>query len=88
MKSVDLRFAYAYRIKDRISIQPAVTFYNAFNFANFDSPANLPSGILNGAGGSISNLTSANRGTRIGPGSGTFSLGAPRELEFALKITF
>ncbi len=88
LKSVDLRLAWAYKIKERVTLQPAVTFYNAFNFANFDAPANLPSGILNGAGGSVSNLTAANRGTRIGPGSGTFSLGAPRELEFALKLTF
>jgi hypothetical protein len=88
LKSVDLRLAWAYKIKERVTVQPAVTFYNAFNFANFDAPANLPSGILNGAGGSVSNLTAANRGTRVGPGSGTFSLGAPRELEFALKLTF
>jgi len=88
LKSVDLHLGWTYRIKERFAIQPSLTFYNAFNFANFDGPANLPSGILNGVGGSVSNLTSANRSTRIGPGSGTFSLGAPRELEFALKFTF
>jgi hypothetical protein len=88
LKSIDLRLAWTYKIKERVAFQPAVTFYNAFNFANFDAPANLPSGILNGNGGSVSNLTTANRGTRVGPGSGTFSLGAPRELEFALKLTF
>jgi hypothetical protein len=88
LKSVDLRLGWTYKIKERVTLQPALTFYNAFNFANFDAPANLPSGILNGAGGSVNNLTTANRGTRVGPGSGTFSLGSPREMEFALKISF
>ena len=97
LKSVDLRLAWTYKIKERFTIQPAVTFYNGFNFANFDGPANLPSGVLQGAAGSeINNLTafspcnncSAKQSTRIGPGSGTFSLGAPRETEFALKISF
>jgi hypothetical protein len=88
VKSVDLGLAWNYKVKERFTIRPSLTFFNAFNFANFDGPANLPSGILNGNGGSVSNLTSANRSTRIGPGSGTFSAGAPRELEFALKFTF
>jgi hypothetical protein len=102
LKSIDLRLGWAYKVKERVSIQPAVTFYNAFNFANFDGPANLPSGVLSGNSGfNINALTPFSRsgfaagtcvdckaGTRITPGSGTFSLGAPRELEFALKITF
>jgi hypothetical protein len=102
LKSIDLRLGWAYRIKERVTLQPAVTFYNAFNLANFDGPSNLPSGILGGSPGfNINNLTSfsargfaagtcdaCKNGTRITPGSGTFSLGAPRELEFALKISF
>ena len=98
LKSVDLRLAYQYKIKERITLQPAVTFYNGFNFANFDGPANLPSGVLGGnAGRNINALTpfstaagcqTCKTGTRITPGSGTFSLGAPRELEFALKVSF
>jgi hypothetical protein len=47
-------------------------------------------------GYNINNLTNfsactscnAKQSTRIGPGSGTFSLGAPREAEFAIKLTF
>jgi hypothetical protein len=97
LKSIDLRLGWAHKIKERVILQPSVTFYNAFNFANFDGPADLPSGVLGGVPGfNINNLTnfapcamcSAKQGTRIGPGSGTFSLGAPRELEFALKISF
>jgi len=97
LKSVDLRLAWQYRVKERVTLQPAVTFYNGLNFANFDGPANLPSGILGGnAGFNINALTpfassgcaTCKSGTRITPGSGTFSLGAPRELEFALKVSF
>jgi hypothetical protein len=102
LKSIDLRMGWAYKIKERVTLQPAVTFYNAFNFANFDGPANLPSGTLAGnAGLNVNALTKfsasafaagacadCKSGTRITPGSGTFSLGAPRELEFALKISF
>jgi hypothetical protein len=107
LKSIDLRLGWTYKIKERVSLQPSVTFYNAFNFANFDAPGNLPSGILGGAAGfNVNNLTNfsglggcsssdisagicpAKTGTRITPGSGTFSLGAPREVEFALKIVF
>jgi hypothetical protein len=97
LKSIDLRMGWAYKIKERVTLQPAVTFYNAFNFANFDAPANLPSGVLGGnAGFNINNLTNfttgvctnCKSGTRITPGSGTFSLGAPREMEVSLKISF
>jgi hypothetical protein len=97
LKSIDLHLGWTYRIKERVSLQPSVTFYNAFNFANFDGPANLPSGVLGGTPGyNLNNLTnfsactscSAKQSTRIGPGSGTFSLGAPRQAEFAIKLTF
>jgi carboxypeptidase family protein len=97
LKSIDLRLAWTLHIKERVSLQPSVMFYNAFNFANFDGPANLPSGILGGTPGyNINNLTNfsactscnAKQSTRIGPGSGTFSFGAPREAEFAINLTF
>lgn len=97
LKSVDVHFGWTYRIKERVSLQPSVAVYNVLNLANFDGPANLPSGVLGGTPGyNINNLTSfsacsncsAKQSTRIGPGSGTFSLGAPREVEFALKLSF
>ena len=97
LKSIDVRLGWTYRIKERVSLQPSVSFYNVANFANFDGPGNLPSGVLGGTPGyNINNLTnfsactncSAKQATRIGPGSGTFSLGAPRQAEFALRITF
>lgn len=97
LKTVDARLSWTYRIKDRVSIQPSVTVFNTMNFANFDQPGNLPSGVLSGIPGySINNITdfsrctncNAKQATRIGPGSGVYSVGAPRQAEFALKVTF
>lgn len=97
LKTVDARLWWTYRIWDRVSLQPSVSVYNVLNFANFDAPGNLPSGVLSGVPGySINNVTdftrctncNAKQSTRIGPGSGVYSLGSPRQVEFALKITF
>jgi hypothetical protein len=43
----------------RLSIEPSVTFYILFNFANFDQPGNNLSGILTGTAGSINGTTPA-----------------------------
>ena len=77
-------------IKDRaLSIEPSVSFYNLFNFANFNIPGNVLSGILTGGVGSINGTTYANASSvRVGVGTGVFSLGAPRTIEFGLKLTF
>lgn len=97
LKTIDAHLSWTYRIKDRVSLQPSVSVYNVLNFANFDAPGNVPSGVLSGVPGySINNITdfsrctncNAKQSTRIGPGSGVYSLGAPRQTEFSLKISF
>ncbi len=98
LRSVDFRFAWPVTIRERFTIEPSITAFNMFNFANFDTSVNSLSGILQAApGSSVNNVTgfSANcpsgtcrTGDRIGPGSGIFSLGSPRELEFGLKVRF
>jgi hypothetical protein len=46
-------------------------------------------GVLNGSVGTLNGTTTSERVTnRIGPGSGVFSLGAPRQIQFGLKLTF
>jgi len=77
-------------IKEReLSIQPSASFYNLFNFANFNIPGNVLSGILTGGAGSLNgtNYASANS-VRVGVGTGVFALGAPRTIEFGLKLAF
>ena len=98
LKSVDFRFAWPIQFKERFTIEPSITAFNFFNFANFDSSVNSLSGILQATPGtSVNNVTgfSANcpsgtcrAGDRLGPGSGVFSLGAPRQIEFGLKVKF
>jgi hypothetical protein len=83
-----------YRVRDRVTIEPGVSFFNALNLANFDAPGNMLSGILSTAG-TTPVLGTAN-GTpgrqpdylRVGPGSGVFGLGSPRVLEFSMKVSF
>jgi hypothetical protein len=79
-----------------------VSVFNVFNFANFDiSPSTLLSGLLNTCAASaqpcenspaltVNSTTGAldQRTNRAGLGTGTFALGAPRQMEFGLKINF
>jgi hypothetical protein len=71
------------------TLQPGVSFYNLFNFANFNIPGNVLSGILTGTPGSVNGTTYANANSvRVGVGTGVFALGAPRTIEFGMKLTF
>jgi len=66
-----------------------VSAFNVLNFANFDGPGNRLLGVLNGTVGTLNGTTKTERATdRIGLGSGVFSLGAPRQIQFGLKVIF
>lgn len=72
-----------------LTIEPSVSVYNLFNFANFNIPGNVLSGILGGSAGTVNGTTYANAdAVRVGVGTGVFSLGAPRTIEFGLKLSF
>jgi hypothetical protein len=44
---------------------------------------------LNGSTQSLNGTTSSNQGSlRVGNGTGVYSLGSPRQLEFGLRLTF
>ena len=95
LKTVDLRLSWVLQpskvwssVPESLTIQPIVSVFNAFNLANFDPPTQVLSGTLNGAAGSANGTTPSLRTNRIGLGTGIFSLGAPRILEFGLKISF
>jgi carboxypeptidase family protein len=101
LKTVDLRGAWPIKVKDRFTITPSASVFNVFNFANAFQPGNLPNGALlsgpnptfvnNGllAPGVLGGVTKSGLTPfRTGFGSGTFSLGAPRQLEFGLRISF
>jgi hypothetical protein len=74
---------------ERFRFEPQVAFYNLFNHRNYNSPTSLLSGVLAGSPGSINGTTKAQRApNEIGLGSGVFALGAPRAIEFGIKVSF
>jgi Carboxypeptidase regulatory-like domain len=89
MRTLDLTLARPFKFGDRFVLEPSVSAFNVLNFANFDGPGNRLSGALNGTLGSVNGTVASERATsRIGPGSGVFSLGAPRQFQFGVRLTF
>jgi hypothetical protein len=89
LRTMDTTVAWTYVIKERFTIKPSVGLFNVANFVNFDLPESMMSGLLTGGTGSI-NGTNYNGHfvNRVGVGTGVYSLGSPRQIEFALKLTF
>jgi Carboxypeptidase regulatory-like domain/TonB dependent receptor len=92
LRAFDLKLSWVHKFRERLTIEPGVSAYNLFNFANFDLPTatgGLLSGTLSGTQGSLNGTNYvAQSGVRVGSGSGVFGLGAPRVIEWNLKITF
>jgi len=86
-RDVDTVLSWPFKLREKITILPSVSFFNVFNFANFGTL-----GGLAGGDGSINGTTAGvNTGTntiRTGRGTGVFAVGAPREAEFGLRIDF
>jgi hypothetical protein len=92
LKTFDLKLSWRHTFRDRYTIEPNVGFYNLFNFSNFNLPPNTMSGILNGPGSGAINGTTRADGSldqfRVGNGTGVYSLGAQRQIEFGLRFIF
>jgi hypothetical protein len=92
LKTFDMSLTWVGNVNVRerqLSFQPSVSFYNLLNFANFNIPGNVLSGILTGSPGSLNGTTYAGANSvRVGVGTGVFALGAPRTIEFGMKLTF
>jgi hypothetical protein len=104
LKTFDLKLSYPHKFGEHFGVEPSVAVYNAFNNANFDLPNAPISSVLNLANaacnpslppetnncsGSVNSTTSVQHNSnRVLPGSGVFDLGAPRVVEFGLKVIF
>jgi hypothetical protein len=89
LRTFDITLSRPLKLGDRFVLEPSVSAFNVLNFANFDGYGNRLSGVLSGTPGSLNGTTMTERAAnRIGPGSGVFSLGAPRQIQLGLKVTF
>jgi carboxypeptidase family protein len=89
LRTFDSTLTYNFKIKERFTISPSVSGFNIFNFVNFDLPTSEMSGLLNGQVGSINGTNYLNHfANRVGAGTGVYTLGSPRQIEFGLKLVF
>lgn len=89
LKTFDLKLSWVHKFRERLTVEPSVSFFNVFNFANFDLPQSTLNPLLTGAPGSVNGTTYTDQTTqRVGVGTGVYSLGAPRVIEWGLKLTF
>jgi len=86
-RGLDTKVSFPFRVREHITIDPSFAFFNLLNFANFGGAGGL-SGILNGAPGSAGYTLYNQQGNRVGLGSGVFQSGAPRQIEFGLRVSF
>jgi hypothetical protein len=96
LMSTDVKAAWPIKIRERFTVEPSVSVFNVFNFANEFLPGNLPSASLlpGGANGTLApNVVGGVADSGLTPyrasfQSGTYALGAPRQFEFGLRIEF
>ena len=87
-----IRFGKLLHLSDAYQLLPTVDIFNIINKPNFDPPSGLNTsalrGSLDGTVGSVNGTTYSQRTNRYGLGSGVFSQGIPRALQFGLRIEF
>ncbi len=89
MRAFDLKLSWNHKFGEHFEVQPSCGIYNLFNFTNYDLPPNILTGLLTASPGSVNGTTQANRITnRVGLGTGVFALGAPRAIEFGIRLAF
>ena len=90
LRALDLKLSWRHTFRERFSIEPSVGLYNLPNFANYNLPPTTMNGILSGVGAGAINGTdrAAQNAFRVGNGTGVYSLGSQRQLEFGLRFIF
>ncbi len=100
LKTIDLRLSRPIQVTERVKLEPNLSVFNVFNWANYGGAGNQLSGVLDGAPGTSLNNSSGPascgasttfctaRLDRVLAGSGTYATGAPRQIELGVRITF
>lgn len=97
LRAFDASLSYPIKLGERVSVAPTINAFNVFNFGYFstlggtmESVSSLGQSAL-GTSPQSANTTAGfydRDSLRVANGSGTFQQGAPRELEFSMKLTF
>jgi len=96
-REVSTTLAWPIKLTERFSLEPSFSAFNVFNLANFGietgglataytpfAPnSTAPAGSVNGTAAG-----STRESLRVGTGSGVFSLGAPRQVEWGIRLNF
>lgn len=56
LKTFNVKLGWQHTYRDRFTFEPSISFFNLFNFANFDLPGNTQNGVLNFGAGSLSSF--------------------------------
>jgi hypothetical protein len=97
-REVSSTLAWPIKITERFSLEPSISAFNVFGLANFGTLefGFMPYSVTPYAPGSTGNAGSVNgtangatrQSLRTGTGSGVFADGAPRQVEFGLRLDF
>jgi hypothetical protein len=102
-REVSTVLSWPIKITERFSIEPSIAAYNVLGLANFVRLSGLlnnqvtpfapgsigPDGSVNGTTFTHDgNVPTNNISSKTGAGSGVFSNGAPRQVEFGIKLNF
>jgi hypothetical protein len=87
LRILDMKFAWPIKAGEHFVIEPSVSAFNVLNFANFAISSSTAVDTTLQPGGAFG-TDYAHQANRSGLGSGVFQLGAPRQLEWGLRVTF
>lgn len=104
MRSFDLNLGWKWTFKERFTLEPSIAVFNLFNFSNFNLPPTTMSDLLSGQSGTVNGtsghfqpfdpVTETGCGCnprdtfRVGNGTGVYAVGAGRQVEWGMKLTF
>jgi hypothetical protein len=96
-REVSTTLAWPIKLTERFSLEPSFSAFNVFNLANFGIEngflTNATTPFAPGSTAPAGNVNGTSSGStreslRIGTGSGVFSLGAPRQVEWGIRLNF